>query len=68
MRKRQVYALRSFVGWWLAGSRHIHIRGLFLVCTAALIARTGVSCAVCVGARERAVSDYSRKFLYNKTN
>jgi len=61
-------SVRFLVGWWLAGSRHSHVKGLFLVCSAALVAKTGVSCTFCFGARERAVSDYSGKFFYNKTN
>jgi hypothetical protein len=30
--------------------------------SAALVARAGVRCATCVGAHERAISDYSGKF------
>lgn len=31
-------------------------------CSAALVARSVVRCATCVGAHERAISDYSGKF------
>ena len=44
-------------------SRHSPVKGPFLSCRAALIVRAGVRCTACVRARERAVSDYSGKFL-----
>jgi len=42
-----------------------HIKGLFLSCGAALTSRVGVRCSVCVSAHERALSDYSGRFLHH---
>lgn len=39
------------------GSRHGHVRGPFLSCTAALVTRAGVRYAACVRARATAVAD-----------
>ena len=46
----------------LVGSRHGHVRGPFLSCCAALVARAGVRCVACIGARATAVADYSGKY------
>ena len=42
----------------LVGSRHGHVKGPFLNCSAALVARAGVRCTSCIRIRERTVSDY----------
>jgi hypothetical protein len=39
------------------GSRHGHVKGPFLSCSAALVATAGVRCTACIGARAKAVSD-----------
>ena len=43
-------------------SQHSHVKGSFVRCSAALVARAGVKCTTCVGAHERAVFDYTGKF------
>jgi len=37
----------------LVGSRHSHVKGPFLSCSVALVARAGVRCTACVGKHER---------------
>ena len=54
------------VGAVLDGSQCSHVERLFLSCGAALVARAGVRCAACVGACERAVSDYSGEYTHTK--
>jgi len=45
-----------------AASRHSCVHGPFLsCCSAALVARAGVRCAACFGARAAAVANYSGK-------
>jgi hypothetical protein len=39
------------------GSQHNHVKRLFVSCSAALVARAGMKCTACVGARKRAVYD-----------
>jgi hypothetical protein len=45
-------------------SCHSHVKGLFLSCCSALVARAGVKCTACVGARKRAFSDHSGQFTH----
>jgi hypothetical protein len=40
----------------------LNVKGSFLICSAAMVARAAASCTAFVGARERAVYDYSVKF------
>jgi hypothetical protein len=42
-------------------SQHSHVKGSFVSRSASLVARAGVKCTACVGARERAIYDYSGK-------
>lgn len=46
------------------GSRHSHVKGPFLSCSAALVAVAGVRCTSCVGTHERTVSDYGVESSY----
>jgi hypothetical protein len=47
--------------WWVitcvmqVSSQHSHVKGPFVSCSAVLVARAGVKCTACVGARERAI-------------
>ena len=47
------------------GSQYSHVKGLFVNCNAALVARAGVKCTALVGACKRAIYDYSGKFPLN---
>jgi len=46
----------------LVSSPYKLVKGLFLSCSVALVARTGVRCTACVGTHERVISDYGAKF------
>ena len=44
------------------GSQHSHVKGPFVSCSAALVARAGVKCTACVEVCKRAIYDYIGKF------
>jgi hypothetical protein len=49
-----------------AGFWHSYVKGLFLSCSAALVPTAGMRHTACVGAHQRAVSDYSGKFPHTQ--